>query len=407
MELNMNNFAHIGKGVISKAIGLQKNYTETCEKVTKKLDEEKSGCYSCPVFRLMEQRRAAGSEEDMKFAESCCANCTQKVYETCTETEKEYINEKNMFGYQETLKSNAVKLLLAYHFLQPDSFGLVKDVSVKGLAELVGCTPATIVAANKALTEYGYCDVRESGLYDGCVNVMLMEYRNYHKTAAEGGRGYITMPSSLMRQILGIDNIITLRLNLKGILEVDNVSLHNVQDTDMSSATITYDKLRDFLPSYCKRNVIKKALGRGTSILKTDCCDKAVVFEMPDEYKTQKVRAAMLENEEKEMKIYIDNFNSILLKAGKDYFVGEDFHVDMLLYNCHIDLNRSYPELRLSGSDFKDLANMCVQYSRSIVCKAITAIYNQYTLHGKSVKKFGALVRTFIRNRVKPQNMAA
>lgn len=388
-------------------IGLQKNYTETYEKVTKKLDEVKSGCCSCPAFKLNEQRRAAGSEEDMELIESCCAACTQKVYETCTETEKEYINEKNMFGYQETLKSNAVKLLLAYHFLQPDSFGLIKDVSIKGLAELIGCTKATILAANNALSEYGYCDVRESGLYDGCVNVMLMEYRNYHKTAAEGGRGYITMPSSLMQQIFQIDNINTLRLNLKGILEMDNVSLHNVQDTDISSATVSYDKLRGFLPSYCKRNVIKKALERDSSILKTNCYDKAVVFRMPDKYKTKKVRATILAEEEREIKTYIVTLNEILRKAGKDYVAGEDLHIDTLLSDYHIELSRSYPELKLSGSDFKDLANMCVQYSRSIVCNTVTAIYNQYTLHNKPVKNFGALVRTFIRNRVEPQNMVA
>lgn len=405
MELNMNNFAHIGKGVISKAIGLQKNYTETCEKTTGKLDEEKSGCHSCPVFRLMEQRHADGSEDDMDFIKCCCESCTHKVYKTCTETE--YINEKNKFGYQETLKSNAVKLLLAYHFLQPDSFGLVKDVSIKGLAGLVGCTPATIAAANRALVEYGYCDVRESGLYDGCVNVLLMEYRSYHKTALEGGRGYINMPSSLMQQIFKIDNINTLRLNLKGILEVDNISLHNAQDTDMSSATVSYDKLRGFLPSYCKKNVIKKALERDSSILKADCCDKAVVFEMPDEYKAKKVRAVILAGEEEGIKTYISTFNSILRKAGNDYAAGEDPHIDTLLSDYHIELNRSYPELKLSGSDFKDLANMCVQYSRAIVCRAVTVIYNQYTLHGKPVKKFGALVRTFIRNKIEPQNMAA
>lgn len=405
--MELNNFARIGKGVISKAIGLQKNYTETCEKTIKKLDEEKSGCSSCPVFQLREKMRESGSEEDMQFVENCCAGCPQAVYETCSETQKKYINEANMFGYQKTLKSNAIKLLLVYHFLQPDSIGLIKDISIKGLAKLIGCTSATILAANQALADYGYCDVRESGLYDGCVNVMLMEYRDYHKTAAEGGRGYITMPSSLMQKLIGIDNINTLRLNLKGILEVDNVSLHNTQDTDMSSATVSYGKLCGFLPGYCKRNVIKKALENETSIILSICCDKAVIFEMPDDYKQKKVRASMLETEEKEMKIYIDAFNSVLHKAGNDYAAGEDLHIDTLLSDYHIAQNRSYPELKLSGNDFKDLANMCIQYSRSLVCRAVASIYNQYTLHGKSVKKFGALVRTFIRNNVAPMDTAA
>lgn len=410
MDLNMNNFARIGKGVISKAIGLQSNYIEEYEKVSKKLDEEKSNCHECPVFQLKKKMLDSGSEEYKSFIENSCANCPQAVYETCNETEKKYINEENMFGYQKTLKCNAIKLLLVYHFLQPDSIGLVKDVSIKGLADLVGCTAATIRSANQTLADYGYCDVRESGLYDGCVNVMLMEYRNYHKTASEGGRGYITMPSSMMQKILGIDNINTLRLNLKGIIEVDNVSLHNAQDMDMSSATVTYQKLRGFLPDYCKRNVIMKALANVTSIIASSCCDKAVVFEMPSEYKPKKMRASMLETEEKEMKTYIDTLNSILRETSYghvDYVAGEDLHIDTLLSDYHIAMNSSYPELKLSGDDFKDLANMCLQYSRTIVCRAVIAIYNQYTMHGKSIKKFGALVRTFIRNNIRPLGTAA
>ena len=30
-------------------------------------------------------------------------------------------------------------------------------------------------------------------IHDRCINIFLPEYKDYHKTAAEGGRGYITM----------------------------------------------------------------------------------------------------------------------------------------------------------------------------------------------------------------------
>ncbi len=96
---------------------------------------------------------------------------------------------------------------------------------------MVGCTTATVRACNKTLSGYGYCHTCESGIYDGCINIILPEYRDYHKTAAEGGRGYITMSSGMMHKILGLQGVNTLRLNLKGITEIDSSSASSTEKT--------------------------------------------------------------------------------------------------------------------------------------------------------------------------------
>lgn len=406
--MELSNFARIGKGVISKAIGLQKNYTESFEKVTKKLNEEKSGCASCPICQLKKQALESGIQEDLQFAEAKCENCPYAVFETHTETEKKYINEKNKFGYQPTLSNNAIKLLLTYHFLQPDNtIGLIKDVSIKNLSKIIGCSVTTIRNCNQMLADYGYCDIRESGLYNGCVNVMLMEYRNYHKTAKEGGCGYITMPSSLLSELLSIKNVNTLRLNLKGILEIDNASIHDVKNMNISSVTISYVQLRGFLPSYCKRNVIIKALEQEDSILSSKFFDKSVSFNIPEEYRAKKLRETFLEHEEKEIKIYINCMNEIFKNAGNDYVPGEDPRTDTLLADFHIASSTSYEQINLTDNDYKDLAFMCMQYNQSLVFGAIVDTYNNYILNGEKIKKFGALIRTIIRSKTAYMKHAA
>lgn len=407
IAMELSNFARIGKGIITKSIGLQENYIEVFEVAELKLDEEKSGCAGCPVCSAKCQMRDLGAGEAVEILESKCRECPQAVYtETYTE-KKKYINEKNQFGYQETLKSNAIKLLLAYHFLQPNAYGLVEDINIKGLAELVGCTTATIRACNKTLSEYGYCCVCESGRYDGCINIILPEYKNYHKTAAEGGRGYITMSSDMMRKILGLQGVNTLRLNLKGILEVDSSSCRSTEDPELASATATYKKLRGFLPDYCKRNVIIKALQKDSSIFSFDCNDKSVTFNINKEFAQKNVRSSMMQNEEAEMKSYIANLNQTLFMAGKEYIQGADPLADARLSSYHIAAASGYTLLGLSEKDYKDLASMCIQYSRDMVQKAIITVYNDYTVHGTEIRNFGGIVRTIIRAMLSADRAAA
>lgn len=96
--------------------------------------------------------------------------------------------------------------------------------------------------------------------------MLLTEYKDYHKTTAEGGRGYITMSSSMMDKILGMEGLNTLRVNLKGILLVDNASFKDMENPKMSSAKATYKILKGCLPDYFKKNVIIKAMQKDASI---------------------------------------------------------------------------------------------------------------------------------------------
>lgn len=385
---HLNTYARIGKDVISKAIGLQKNHKEMIINGPDKLNEIKSGCHSCPFYQAKLEKIALGLSD----ADSPCHNCTHAVWEHTYSFV--YINEKNQYGYQPTLKTNAIKLLLLYHFLQPDPLGLLKNVELKELAKTLGCTVTTIRNCNDVLVEYGYCYTSNTGWEDGYINVLLPSYKDYHKTAKEGGRGYLTMTSAMFVDLLTIDTLNSLRLTLKGLLEVDNQSIHS---TD-TNAKMSYKKLRYFLPDYCRRNVIKKALELDNPIFNITLKDDCVIYKLPEKLSQSNQRKELENRCTEEIKDYIGQLNNLLCnKDGQEPLYSiEDFHA--ILSAMSIDLAESYRPIIIPTDAYRSLGSMCAQYSPQIVKSAIAIVYNNFINKGKIVENFGALIRTTIRH---------
>lgn len=397
--MELNQFARIGKGILSKSIGLQRNYVEYYENGPEILNENKSGCYDCPIYKIKQQLISLGLTDAAEQIHTQCKSCSSSVWEPSYTPHKRYINEKNRFGYQPTLKGNAIKLLLLYHFLQPDAHGFVKNISIKSLAMTIGCTVATIHACNKVLSDYNYCYICNSGIYDNHINIYLVEYKNYHKAAAEGGRGYITMSSEMLTDLISISTLNTLRLNLKGILEVDNASYSQTQNETYSTVDTTYKKLRGFLPSYCKNNIIRKALEKDNAIFDISFHDsKSVCFRIHEKYAQKKLRDAMMENTKENITDFVSNINDVLESLNNTEHPDEKTKLTEIRTLLHIVQRKKYPLLTLHLTDYEDLASLALQYNLQIVHTAIIHIYNNYTTSNRPVEKFGALARTIIRN---------
>lgn len=396
--LELNSYARIGKAVITKAIGLQKNYKEVYEKTDEKLNESKSGCHNCEICKLKQQYSALGLSEVSDALQEQCRTCSHAVWENVYVTHTTYVNEKNRYGYQPTLKMSAIKLFIAYHFLQPDALGFIKNVSIKELAGLLGCTPATVRFSNETLSSYGYCYFSHSGISDNHINVLLPEYKNYHKPANEGGRGYINLSSSMLSELLTIGHLNTLRLTIKGILEVDNASIYDVTNPNLTEVTSTYNKLRGFLPSYCKPNVIRRALEQGDAIFQCSFSSRSVTFRMKQEYSKKNLRKAILLESEQEIIEHVDCLNDILELANDKGPSADDERTQALLAMFSIDSFCQYPTLSLNKDDYSDLASMCVQYNTGMVKQAISCVYNDYVARRKPIESFGALTRHYIRN---------
>lgn len=391
--MELNSFARIGKGVISKAIGLQRNYTEIIVNGPDILDITASKCQSCP---FQEQAFAQGGAISDSLP---CSKCMNAVYKPSRKIKSIYINERNRYGYQPTLKSTSIKLLILYHFLQPDGNGFIKNILIKDLAAKIDCVPSTIHACNKVLQRYGYCFFSASGSYDNCINVLLPEYKNYHKTAAEGGRGYITMSSDMLCELLSIKYLNPLRLNLKGILEVDNARVNG------SGATVVspYKKLRGFLPRYCKNNVIKTALESTSAILDTSFSDKGVVFKIKDAFSQRNMRKELLVLTQNNIEDYVSEINDNLEKYRDATLKTDMEELDLIKSRLAVQgiaTSTDIPFISLRLTDYADLASLSIQYNMHIVLDAIRQIYNCYIAEHKPIDNFGALARTFIRNNV-------
>lgn len=397
--MELSSFARIGKGVLTKAIGLQKNYVEVYSKGPDVLNECRSNCHECIIHQKKEELRALGFNEEADKIHCFCHTCPSAVWEPTYTEEKRYINEKNRYGYQPTLKGNAIKLLLLYHFLQPDGHGFIKDACIKELADTVGCTAATIAACNDVLQDYGYCYFCDSGIHDHYINIFLPEYKDYHKTAAEGGRGYITMSKDMLSDLCMIESLNTLRLNLKGILEVDNASYSDAQSDTYSSVTSQYQRLRGFLPSYCKRNVIQKALEQNDAIFDLTFDEHNVTFSIREKYAQKNLREKMLEDTKESLIDHVDRINTVLCDAASAKHPEEKERLDSILSMLDISPSEKYPSLCLTLSDYEDLASLALQYSLRTVHMAVSQIYNKYVLQNRPVEKIGALARTIIRRK--------
>lgn len=394
--MELNHFARIGKGVLSKAIGLQANHIEYYEKGPDTLDEPASGCYGCQIHQLKDELTLLGLSGDADRIHTMCRECSASVWKP-SYTRKVYVNERNRYGYQPTLKTNAIKLLLLYHFLQPDAQGFIRNVNVKELAATLGCSLPTILSCNRALQKYDYCYTCD-GMFSGTINVFLPEYKNYHKTAAEGGRGYITMSDSMLDKLLGISLLNTLRLNLKGVLVVDNASCQEAKNAPLRPVTSTYSSLRGFLPKYCKRNIIKTALMQDDSIFQLDFQEKTVAFHIREEYAQRKLRDAMVADTAEELMEYVETVNDLLEMADDAILPVEREPYEKMLSAFHIETSPKYPPLSLKITDYEDLASLAVQYNIHMVRVALGHIYSKYVCRNHPVDSMGALARTFIRN---------
>jgi len=389
----ISNFARIGKGPLLRAVGLQKNHKEIIEETTPKLDEAASGCFSCPNYRnreFMDYLPSELREETIKY----CQDCPSAVY--LPQYKIRYVNETNMYGYQPRLKNFALKLLLFYHFLSPDKFGLLCDVSPKKLADQLGCNIKTIINSNHILQQFGYISIGNSGHKKGFINILLTEYRDYYKTAKEGGHGYFSMSSDLLLEILKIKDLNQLRISLRTIAEADRNCI-NIDNIDIKKS---FDEIRRFLPQYCKPNVIKTSLSNKTNIYTVNYKEDEIIFQMPEKYNSNLIKAKM-EHENKELlQKHVDLLNDVFEKRNEHIDFPERIPdaINEILTLSNVDVFTNYQPLLLMESDYDSLATLSVQYSLPLVKEALAIVYNTYIQKNRPVENTGGLIRTIIKD---------
>ena len=381
----MKSFGNIGKAVLAKALGLQKNYSEVIESTQEVIDVEASGCEACKWHSIKSVTR----EGEELYSECCraCEACPHRLMKTVCTYKKKYCNETNQFGgYLPRLKTNAIKLFLAYHLLDVDRYGFVRGADPKELAGLLNCDVKTIHNNNELLREYGYISYAKAD--NGRINLYLPDYENYFKPASSGGRGFLVVSEGVFEELLKIESINELRLTLRQLMEFDLLGNH-----DACSIEKSYKELKRMLPDYCKRNIIQKA-SRKLTMFVTEIKDTLVKFMIKPEFDAKRKKEEALNFYEQELRTFCKEFTHDVIQLNTAICDAKDSK----FMDFFSEEAEEYTAWFLTELEISDLASLCLQYSYNSVMEALASIYRTYRLKNTHISNLGGLARTVIKS---------
>lgn len=393
MVKKVDNFASIGKAVILQSLGLQKNYTEIEAETVEETDYNSAGCRDCKYRAYVSSFEPGSAPYDAAI--NICSNCSLRTTSSRTVYKKVYHNEKNRYGYKHMLKSNAIKLLLLFHFYSPDRFGIIKNISVKDLSDCLHCNIKTIKNNLEILSQYDYISYCYTQKH--VINLCLTDYEKYFLPANKGGRGFFVMSYTLLQQILMLDNLVSLRIHLRQLIEIDNLNI----SAPYTAVSKTFTEMKLSLPQYCKPCVIRKSINNSNNIFNISFKDNIVRFEIKDAYNSRRQKNECYNNYINEFNHFMSDFNSeVYNKALNPAYTGT-------YIESFIPANSDADTLKLinfSELELEDLATLALTYSYDYVMTALQTIYKTYVLSEKKITNLGGLVRTIITSLQKTNN---
>ena len=365
-------FAQIGKGVLIKALGVQHNY----KIVTRKKQTISEHCSACPDYLLCNH--------------AACKNCPHfqetVIYDT------QYVNEKNKYGYQTRLNKTALKLLIYLHFLKPDKNGIIQNVSFSDLEQKLYCTKKTIQDNLNLLVQYNYIMTCGSSSSNQCCTVLLCEYKKYFLPGKDGGHGYITMSKELFEEIIKIKNVNALRLTLRNYINCDNASYQ--ENLPVRTVIKNYQDLKRYLPRYCNRGIIQKALENNT-ILHIEKSNESIAFTINDQFNAKEIKQNMKQANQAELEHFIEYTNYCL----HNYVCApEEYSVKLRNIGIYVplDANVKLYSLTVQKKDITDLTQLSIEYGLQNVLEALQYIYHYFIFTSTNIQQLGALTRSIL-----------
>lgn len=386
---SLDNFTNIGKAVLIQALGIQKNYTTIIENTVEVVDYSNPSCSSCKYKAIIEN---FDKDSDMyKTASTYCAYCPNKLLTTRNVTKKVYHNEKNRYGYRPMLKSNALKLLLLLHFFHPDQFGIIKNVDTREIAQKLNCNIKTVWNNLEILSSYTYISYSKTDTYS--INLILNDYENYYLPAHKNGRGFLVLSFDLLNKIILLDSLVTLRIYLRELINLDNANLKGQASVDHK----TFKDIRQVLPAYCKPCIIKKSIeNASTDIFTTSINNNIIRFEIDKRYIAKNQKTILLQETTDKLKKFIMDFNSVIPEVNSGEIQPEKYNSFL-----PVDYDMVYYKLiSIKKDELDDLANIAIHYSYDLMMFALSNVYKQYILFDKPIKNLPGLVSSIVRSQL-------
>lgn len=273
------------------------------------------------------------------------------------ETEEVYYNEANRFHITTTerLSKLQIKQFLLFHFIDIDRFGIVKNISLEKIANILGCSINTVKNNNKRLEELEY--ITFTNYYFGRFSAFIRDYPRYHLTKRDGGSGYLTMNKNIIMALIGIDDVNVLRLELRQLIKLDESNMNNSED-ELLNGEYSYNDIRLFLPQYKSyKKAIKELSNYASSLFQTKVLNNKLTFNLVEKYRESTIT--------KEIISMID-----------------DIHEK---YTPIIDI------------DYPAILDKTIKYGKERVSLALDHIYKKYIMKERKIKNIEGLLVAVIR----------
>lgn len=378
----LSKYAKINRKMLLQALGYQKAPTYKY----RQLDVKQSGCLSCPN-------------------KNYCENCSAKVYTN----EVDFVYDRHQLGSQDTLKSIALKLYILFHFFNTiivdeiNGIGLIKNISKKYLAKMIGCNVKSIDNNLERLAAYGYISYSNAYSKAFC-NIAILNYTNMFKPKKEGGYGYLDITNTILTKILAIDNL----NDIRGLMQLLDETLSNEYTSYTKSAqtVVTFSRKKYNLPIYIRPGILQKAFLK--------FCDLFDFVELNEDYRgfivclkessnpRRQKKAEEIENE-KEINNHIGGIIDALSYAEADPAMAE-----IKLKKLGIQSSRPVPEMvtplnTVFKKDISDMVQMSIQYGLTLVLEAFNSAYTLFIQNASCYEnlptRLGGLIRQIIRER--------
>jgi hypothetical protein len=228
--------ARIGRRILIMAMGV----AETSRTVYRYETLDESRCpVTCPFASIPWEEKES----------HCRAHCT--VLPITYHTDKPE-NERRRYHIKKEIQWDEKRLsrlqilqLLLLHFYPVDSFGFIKHVLVKEMAEKLNCHQKTIRANFVILESLGFLSYSEPTPHE--FQVWLREYRYYHLSSQEGGTGYGKLPQNLFQNWIQLKSVNELRFAIRLYLKSEDRPVTQKLNNEV---VLHHDKIKEWMPTH-------------------------------------------------------------------------------------------------------------------------------------------------------------
>lgn len=289
---NLKELGKIGKSMLVQLAGLVENYKQV--QYEEKIDYKNCNP-DCPFYEYYKN-----NPED--FSSAYCTEHCRKNISLVPKTV--YNNEKNVYRLQYSssrLSKMQIKQLMLYHFMDVDSNGFIKYISINNISKILNCNAKTVLNNNMKFVSLGL--IALSKIDNKLFNLKLIGYDRYHLNKYDGGTGYVVMSKELLMSLMELKNVNSLRLEIRKLIKVDNDSLNN---GNKDASSYTYKEIKRFLPGYIDCAKIKNEIAsKHASAFDTIIDEDHVEFKLLEEFNGKILKS-------KKQTVYTEKYKDIL-----------------------------------------------------------------------------------------------